>query len=320
MFQSKQWLVLVLSLMVLVVLSAAVSCGRRPGGEDPAGDLAAVAGSMARDNDLKRVLLEDLNADGTREVILVYGPRELLDFDVYYLAGERWVKTPMVNDKGNPREFKGARLDSIRNIDLDIQCEIRVSSMLYDGNRMVKELRWSPEGYKVVSQSTMPGKDRISPPPVKRKSTARTSSQTPAAPEVKPAPEPEKKPKPVRPLRPKKGIYLVRKGDTVYGLARLFGVPAGELEKLNSNQLAGRGLRINQRINVPVPGRRNKNFTVRIDREDYKVQSGDALSTIARKHGVTVAELKSWNSRLPGDGRIKVGQNLKIHIAVVDRK
>ena len=43
----------------------------------------------------------------------------------------------------------------------------------------------------------------------------------------------------------------------------------------------------------------------------YRVRSGDVLGSIARKHGVSVRELRSWNG-LRGD-MIRVGQKLYIH-------
>ena len=44
---------------------------------------------------------------------------------------------------------------------------------------------------------------------------------------------------------------------------------------------------------------------------EYTVVRGDTLTRIAQKHGVSVAQLQSWNA-LSGD-RIEVGQRLKIH-------
>jgi len=286
---------------ILIVL-AGFACYRGAGTDDPAGALAGLAGRMAHENDLQQVLFEDLNGDGTREVVLVYGQRELLNFDVYYRRGEDWIKTPMVNDKGNPREFKGARLDSVRDVDADRKCEIRVSSKLYDGNILVKEVHWSPAGYEVIGQRTVILKPRR---------VAQVKKDTVAA-------RPKPKPKPYRPLTPARGVYLVRKGDTVYGLAQLLRISIEELESLNNNQLARRGLRIGQRINVPTPGRRDPNFVVRIDKEDHVVSRGESLTSIARQYGVRVQALKSWNPNLPESGRIKVGQKLKIHHAVVD--
>ncbi len=316
MSNSIQQVLRVLSMIVLAVLMGIAGCSRGAGTENPGDALARLAGRMANENDLQKVLFEDLDGDGSREVILVFGQRELLDFDVYYRGDGEWLQTPMLNDRGNPREFKGARLDSIRDLDSDRRCEIRVSSRLYDGNSLVKELHWSPAGYEVIGQHTVIAREQ-------RISQARPPAKKPSASAVTPAVEkpPEKpKPKPYRPLTPQTGIYLVRKGDTVYGLARLLGVPGEELESINDNQLARRGLRIGQRINVPVPGRENTSFSVRIDKQDHVVGSGESLTSIAEKYGVRLRELMSWNPNLPEDGKIKVGQILKIHHAVVDIK
>jgi membrane-bound lytic murein transglycosylase D len=45
----------------------------------------------------------------------------------------------------------------------------------------------------------------------------------------------------------------------------------------------------------------------------YKVKPGDMLGSIARKHGVTVAQLTKWNG-LKGT-TIRPGQKLTIHVA-----
>ncbi len=45
--------------------------------------------------------------------------------------------------------------------------------------------------------------------------------------------------------------------------------------------------------------------------QSYKVKSGDVLGKIASRHGVTVAQLKSWNNL--SSNTIRVGQTLKIH-------
>jgi membrane-bound lytic murein transglycosylase D len=43
----------------------------------------------------------------------------------------------------------------------------------------------------------------------------------------------------------------------------------------------------------------------------YKVKSGDALGTIANRHGVTLTQIKQWNNL--GSNLIKEGQILIIH-------
>jgi hypothetical protein len=48
----------------------------------------------------------------------------------------------------------------------------------------------------------------------------------------------------------------------------------------------------------------------------YTVQSGDTLYSIARKHGVTVDDLQSWNN-IPDKSQIKVGQKIVIKAVAV---
>ena len=161
--------------LVLAGVMAAGGCGRRNPKEDLRGELAAIAGSMAADKDLREIMFRDLNHDGEREVILVFGPRELLNFDVFYREENgQWKITPTVNDQNNPREFVNTQLESIGQINGDSLPEITVSSRLYDGNTMVKEIRWSPSGYTVVNQRTVLAGRPLTP---KKTETARPSGQ-----------------------------------------------------------------------------------------------------------------------------------------------
>jgi LysM repeat protein len=325
-----------LGLIILSIVVALLGACLRSRDEDPRSELAAVSGRMAAENDLREVRFADLDNDGRREVIMVFGPRELLDFDVYYSDGSGdWNLTPMINDQHNPREFVSTRLDSIRDSDGDGIPEISVSSRLYDGNTMIKELHWMPGGYEVIDQRTVIAQAE---PPRRTPQRTQEASASQAEParsipkdqaaeqkatvktEPQPEPEPPPKPKPIPPVTPSTGTYMVKKGDTVYGLARELGISSEELESLNNNQLARRGLRIGQKITVPVPSKKMPNVSVRIEKERYQVKQGDSLSSIAERYGTTVRALKSWNPNVPPDGTIKVGQFLNIHHAVVDIK
>ena len=323
-----------LTLIILGIAVSVLSACLRARDQDPRGELAAVAGRMAAENDLREVRFADLDNDGHREVIMVFGPRELLSFDVYYRDGSGdWNLTPMINDKHNPREFVSTSLDSIRDSDGDGIPEITVSSRLYDGNTMVKELHWTPGGYEVIDLRTViaraepvPGMPQKTPgtptgqsaQPMPEKQAVETKTAVKTEPEPKPEPPP--KPKPIPPVTPATGTCLVKKGDTVYGLARELGISPEELERLNDNQLARRGLRIGQKITVPVPTKKMDNVSVRIEKERYQVKRGDSLSSIAKRYGTSVRALKSWNHNLPPDGTIKVGRFLNIHHAVIDIK
>ncbi len=319
-----------LTLIILSIAVSVLSACLRGRDQDPRDELAAVAGRMAAGNDLREVRFADLDNDGHREVIMVFGPRELLNFDVYYSDGsEDWNLTPMINDKNNPREFVSTSLDSIRDSDGDGIPEISVSSRLYDGNTMIKELHWKPGGYEVIDQRTVIAQaEPVRRIPQRTKSTPTGQSaqpmpkeqavETKTAVKTEPETKPEPPPKPIPPVTPSTGTCLVKKGDTVYGLARDLGISSEELERLNDNQLARRGLRIGQKIIVPVPTKKTDNVSVRIEKERYQVKRGDSLSSIAKRYGTSVRALKSWNHNLPPDGTIKVGQFLNIHHAVID--
>jgi membrane-bound lytic murein transglycosylase D len=45
----------------------------------------------------------------------------------------------------------------------------------------------------------------------------------------------------------------------------------------------------------------------------YKVQSGDNLARIAKKHDVSVAELKQWNKKVIKGSKVIKGQKLNIY-------
>ena len=96
-------------------------------------------------------------------------------------------------------------------------------------------------------------------------------------------------------------VYVVRRGDTLGGIAERYGVTAAQLRAWNGI----RGSRI-------YPG---NELTVRQDLaggqvRSYRIQRGDTLEGIAKRHGVTVNDLKRWNSLT--SSRIYPGRTLTI--------
>ena len=86
--------------------------------------------------------------------------------------------------------------------------------------------------------------------------------------------------------KPKTGtisIYIVREGDTLSGIAKLFGVTSGTI--LSANDLpSGSKLQIGQKLVIlPITG------------IDYTVKKGDTLESIAKKYGGDAAEIASYN-------------------------
>ena len=90
-------------------------------------------------------------------------------------------------------------------------------------------------------------------------------------------------------------IYTVKPGDTLYSIARRYGVTLSELERFNGLPETSR-LSIGQDILIPVP------------ENVYTVKSGDSLYSIALNNGISLDELLAANPSLstpfviyPGD-------------------
>ena len=97
--------------------------------------------------------------------------------------------------------------------------------------------------------------------------------------------------------------HTVRSGDTLSGIASRYGVSTGNLREWNS--IRGDTIRPGQRLRVE--GRPTREAT-------YRVASGDTLSEIAIRFGVSQADLRRWNN-LSGS-RIRSGQRLTMRVPV----
>lgn len=93
--------------------------------------------------------------------------------------------------------------------------------------------------------------------------------------------------------------YVVKKGDTLYGIANKYNVSVDNLKSYNN--LSTDSLSIGQLIKIPD----NK-----VNSNEYVVKSGDSLYSISRKYGVSVDELMSVNNLK--STVLSVGQVLKI--------
>jgi membrane-bound lytic murein transglycosylase D len=99
--------------------------------------------------------------------------------------------------------------------------------------------------------------------------------------------------------------YVVKDGDSLWGIARKLKLDSKELRQLNGLE-----------TNVIYPGDR---LLVSGDLKPsgmefhYKVRSGDSLWTIARKHNITPEEIKGWNNL--HDSMIHPGDHLLLKLA-----
>lgn len=93
-------------------------------------------------------------------------------------------------------------------------------------------------------------------------------------------------------------IYIVKKGDTLYKIANMYGTTVDNLKALNN--LKNNNLSIGQKLIVP-----SKN-------KIYIVQKGDSLWAIARKYDTTVDSIKRNNNL--STNVLQIGQKLKIWV------
>lgn len=108
--------------------------------------------------------------------------------------------------------------------------------------------------------------------------------------------------------------YQVRRGDSLTRIAQRYGVSISDLRRWNDLRsdriLAGQRLTIYTGDAAPdTPPVRTA--SQRDETVTYRVRRGDNLSTIARRHGVSVTDLRRWND-LRGD-HIRSGQRLTIY-------
>ena len=99
--------------------------------------------------------------------------------------------------------------------------------------------------------------------------------------------------------------YTVEKGDSLYSIARRFGVTVQEI--IDANNLVSNTLSVGQSLIIPGISAGDDLETVPTT---YTVEKGDSLYSIARRFGVTVNDLKNANSLT--SNLLSVGQVLII--------
>ncbi|MCH9031656.1 MAG: LysM peptidoglycan-binding domain-containing protein [candidate division Zixibacteria bacterium] len=121
--------------------------------------------------------------------------------------------------------------------------------------------------------------------------------------------------RPTTKRKSKNGVYVVRRGDTVYDIARAFAVTMSSVKSLNnlgsrSRIYVGQRLRISGKAtSAPTYAtmKRKKGSTAKNTASknasskntkfvSHRVRRGENLTVIARNYGVTVTELRQWNN------------------------
>lgn len=116
--------------------------------------------------------------------------------------------------------------------------------------------------------------------------------------------------------RPAVMTHVVRRGETVSGIAKRYGISTATL--MAANRVArARSLKSGTTLYIPVSGSKLPESLLREPEpavaasRTHIVRSGETLSGIAARYNVTQASITSAN-RLPASGAIRAGQKLRI--------
>ena len=104
-------------------------------------------------------------------------------------------------------------------------------------------------------------------------------------------------------------LYTVKKGDTLYNIAKMYNTSVQELIKLNN--LKSSTLNIGDQLKIPEMYTNEDNISLP-NYINYTVKKGDTLYGIAKEYGVTPDLIMKDNSL--SSSVLSVGQNLKIRV------
>ena len=107
------------------------------------------------------------------------------------------------------------------------------------------------------------------------------------------------------------GTYIVKRGDTIYGIARAYNITPSEL--LTFNNLNSTILQIGQTLKIPITDIKEEQQTT--EYISYTVKKGDTLYSIARTYGVSVNDIMKFNNL--NSNLLSIGQNINIPISEV---
>lgn len=121
---------------------------------------------------------------------------------------------------------------------------------------------------------------------------------------------------------PSGGVYVLRPNDTLYGVARQFGVSVSDLQACNNIDDPSQ-LQVGQRLTIPGKGGAAASRPASSERQaspkgkasrasrtkTYTIQAGDSLWGIARKNDVAVEDIKRWNDGVDAQN-LRVGSTL----------
>lgn len=110
--------------------------------------------------------------------------------------------------------------------------------------------------------------------------------------------------------------YVVRRGDTLGGIARHRGVTVDAIRR--ANRIRGDLIRVGQNLLIPVVGRPMSTSVASAAANGHgkvvhHVQPGDTLWKLSRRYNVVVQQLATWNS-ISVEDVLRLGQELVVYV------
>lgn len=104
--------------------------------------------------------------------------------------------------------------------------------------------------------------------------------------------------------------YSVRSGDTLSAIAARLNVSAKDLQSWN-NLRSANALKAGQTLQIArVANSDSKGGSI-----TYQVRKGDSLASIARRHGVNIADVMRWNTVINKKANIQPGDRLTLYVS-----
>ncbi len=116
----------------------------------------------------------------------------------------------------------------------------------------------------------------------------------------------------IRPgVKASKGVHIVRRGDTLSGIAQKYGVSVAAIQR--ANRMRGTIIYVGQRLKIPTPNAAPGNDGGQSSGKAivHVVRRGETLGLIAQRYGVSVAQIAKLNG-IKNTSLIRVGQKLVI--------
>ena len=110
------------------------------------------------------------------------------------------------------------------------------------------------------------------------------------------------------------GIYSIKSGETIYGIAKANNTTVDAIKKANPNLDINKVIS-GQKINLPVSAAKTDTFqkttSVQAKPNSYTIKKGDTLEKVAQQYFIPIEDLKAANKGV-NPSKLSIGQNIKI--------